>query len=66
MKALFSSVIFVCLLSAANAQQIWPPGRYCGQVGTGYIGVEVLQPQGDGKLRVAIMGWLGTRQIIAI
>ena len=44
----------VSLLSAAQAEQPLPPGRYCGFVDLAHVGIVVYPTQADGRLRVSV------------
>ena len=62
----------VSLLSAAQAEQPLPPGRYCGFVDLAHVGIVVYPTQADGRLRVSVSSlwnkedWGGTTLKTAI
>jgi len=41
------------LISIARGEQLLPPGRYCGFISLGHVGMVVHPAQADGRFRVS-------------
>jgi hypothetical protein len=55
MKAFGAALAITALFfSAANAEQLWPAGRYCGFNGLAQVGMTVYPAAADGTIPVTI------------